>query len=250
MSFADIIQSSEESGDLETFGVALQSINFWGPSEMNPRNMQENCVSVAIAHMEFYETVHDLWNAVYQKDLVDKALDFDQMLDLLKHTGMKYEWKKYSSQIRQDGTIEMSAYDNFARDAQGLDQKLPSLIAFMRFDATGHAVNLERATPDYQSLADVAFKDYQHDSMGADARADAQQAESIILLWKSGFVDTSQSQKLNREWTRRIILESHRMSEHGGRKPGREFDGYSEIPRPIPHFSDNPLPKMGGSNQQ
>lgn len=73
-------------GSLDTLGQALDNIGFRGASYLNPKNMQNNCVSVSVAQMLGMDTLEDLWQETYGYPLADRPLDFAEVTDLLQRS--------------------------------------------------------------------------------------------------------------------------------------------------------------------
>ena len=110
-----------DSGNLDTFGATLNNIGFWGASRLNPNNMQNNCVSVSVANMEYYRTVGELWNEIYKYPLPDNPLNLVQIEDMVRRTNYQFRWVAFRS-----GTIDsqaVTAYDlmryNFPKSSDG-----------------------------------------------------------------------------------------------------------------------------------
>ncbi|KAI1454743.1 hypothetical protein F4805DRAFT_438294 [Annulohypoxylon moriforme] len=211
------MKTSAKKGDLETFGAALDSIGFWGASNLNPKNMQNNCVSVAVAHMEYYETVHELWKYIYGRDLPDRPLQFIDVLKLLGQTGWKYQWNRYSSKTNSDGKVKSAAavmMENF----RGPDYDELCLVLYYRYNGTGHAINMEFEVADWKSPVGFNFLDYQHSSEGSCDRKDLDTAKDIVVLYRAGPLDSTRAEELFAEQKKRKAKE---MKKHGGYKTGR-----------------------------
>jgi hypothetical protein len=78
------------TGDLDSFGKALEEIEFWGASSTNPNDMRNNCVSVSLARMEHYRDVGHLWESLYCEPLPDTPLKLSQVKDLVRLTNYEF----------------------------------------------------------------------------------------------------------------------------------------------------------------
>lgn len=79
------------SGDLTTFGTAIERAG------LHPSGLVNNCVSIAIAvaHLEWYDNIHESRLAIYNRQLPDRPLYKDDIRDTLGRTGWNYSWKTF-----------------------------------------------------------------------------------------------------------------------------------------------------------
>lgn len=220
------------TGSLETFANALSSVDFFGKSNLNPNNMQNNCVSVSVAHLDYYRDVYQLWDDLYRKPLEDKPLGFPDIKKLLERTKYKYKWSRYDERKTASGSVK-SAYevflDKFDRDD---DTDCQMLFLYTRRSAGGgHCVNLYYA-PDWEGDPEhiiLDFMDFQHDARVAgggnkDFKADVQDAQTIFTLRRGKFLDDNDEL----EWWRKKRAERRNELGRAGLlplppTPGRSF---------------------------
>jgi hypothetical protein len=69
------------SGDLSNDGLdnALNSIDFWSASSINPRQMTNDCVSVSLAVQNYYRDTYNTWQTLYSQPPPDVGLTFSQI---------------------------------------------------------------------------------------------------------------------------------------------------------------------------
>jgi hypothetical protein len=194
------------SGTLNTFGDALNNMGFWGASNINPNNMQNNCVSVSVAHMEYYTTVEDFWRDIYNAPLPDQPLNLWQIEDMIRRTQYQFRWVEFKS-----GTIDsqhVTAYDllrfNFPARGDG-GSKGPRgrpLALYKRRDGSGHCVTAAYELPEAVGTpghprvvegepTEFTFQDWQHGE-GVDCAWDVMAADSIIIGYQAEFLGSVQ----------------------------------------------------------
>lgn len=202
---ASVLTSMADSGDLTTFGAALDSIGFWGASRLNPNDMCNNCVSVSLARMLNYDNVEKLWQALYGAPLPDAPLTFDQVLEMVGRTNHRWKWTVFAPRTRTlDWTrakIAMSAHDHFvwscapnfntqkALQMYGWRDEQMSLLLYIREDGTGHCINAisycktTRIRDHHGVVWD--FRDFQHDNNGQPdvCLEEVKQATRIVVLY-------------------------------------------------------------------
>ena len=81
-------------GSETSFGRALEPLNLFGNSRLNPRDMKNNCVSVTLARLMEFSNVHDFWKDLFGHDLEDKPLDEKAIQDMLTRIVWTFEWVK------------------------------------------------------------------------------------------------------------------------------------------------------------
>ena len=81
-------------GNATTFGGALEPFNPFGRAKLNPRDMENNCVSVTLTRMLEFNNVHEFWKKHFGKDLEDRPLDEKAIQDMLVRIGWTFEWVK------------------------------------------------------------------------------------------------------------------------------------------------------------
>ncbi|KAL8923489.1 MAG: hypothetical protein Q9208_004617 [Pyrenodesmia sp. 3 TL-2023] len=191
-----------ESGNLDTFGEALDKIDFWGSSSTNPDDMRNNCVSVSTARMDHYKDVEELWKDLYGHSLPDRALKFPEILHLLRRTGYDFGWKKFVAigkktayQVFDSTDYTGNPYD---KPASGDDDML---FCYTRKDGSGHCVNYlreslkvqytEQAPFHYQAKRIfLDFQRHQDGDGGPQLKADIEAAEKIIVLFSVKCIGT------------------------------------------------------------
>lgn len=135
--------------------------------------MQYNCVSVAIAHLEQYDTVDDLWTVTDGQSLPDRPLSLEAIVSLLERTGEIYYFDIFQSGPRKTAFQKLET--RYRRHKPG-----PSFAVYSRPGSIGHAVNIlyTVTTPLQYGLK---FIDYQHDTRGEICQ-DITEAEKILIF--------------------------------------------------------------------
>lgn len=172
------------SGDLTTFGTAIEHAG------LNPHGFVNNCVSVAVAHLEWYDNVHELWQAIYNYQLPDGPLQENKIRDMLGLTGWKYSWKTFYGDKSQGKGSAFEQTMAHLRDVMQYDES--GLVLFRRPDGSGHAVNFHVMVPqDWKTPFgfDVNFVDFQLNKAGEFCQEDVSSAVQISVLLRSGAKD-------------------------------------------------------------
>ena len=166
------------SGSLADFGSRLQSQGF-GISSTNPDDMQNNCVSVAIAHTLGFPTVKDLWTSIGMPNRPDQAVSIYTVFSLLRRAGYRSIYQEYEG----PGTYETEILANYPI-AVWKSQVSKAIVCFKRTDNTGHAVNLSvYATTAGFSSATADFKDFQHSDKGERCKKEVEEAARLWVLY-------------------------------------------------------------------
>ncbi|KAM0559838.1 hypothetical protein ACHAPJ_003786 [Fusarium lateritium] len=164
-------------GDLETFGEALESIDFWGASNLNPNDMRNNCVSVSLARLQNYITVDELWKDTYGRPLPDKPLNFNQISELLRRTQWEYRWKTFMPAAGDKQSAFQKLTNSFSPD-----YPTAFMMLYTRANGSGHAINGIYDFADWKLPVDWIFWDYQRTSEGENRRSEVERATKIITL--------------------------------------------------------------------
>ena len=176
-----------EPGSLDTWGAALDQMDFWGASQTNPNDMKNNCVSVSVARMAYYRTVEDLWKKTYSKPLPDKGLSFQQIVDLLRRLGLRYEWKKFYSVPGGKSAFELM-HTTFYRNVNEV-----MLACYKRVNGSGHCIVVAHWPSDFiNEIGDLTFWDFQHSEDGncSYLRADVAAAKEILVFYGAAHYGT------------------------------------------------------------
>jgi hypothetical protein len=200
---------ASDSGTLDTFGKALDDFNFFQASKVNPFNLKNSCVSVAVAYMEYYSDIEDLWDAILGGRLPDAGLTFDQILLLLGKIGRSFEWKKYEP-VMTDAGIN-TAYKSLVSSFSPPGGHARAIVCYKRSDDGCHCINLDyldlvnvdtfgnAATRDrskYTNLPKlIKFLDFQHDDKGKDCLHEIETAKYIIVLYQGTFTGSQDEKK-------------------------------------------------------
>ena len=190
---------SIHTGDLKTFGQCLDHMNLWG-SDVNPNNMNNNCVSVSLCRLLGYANVYDCWGDTTKHNLPDQPLNIAQIVQLLAMTGWNFRWQLFEPQPAQSET----AFQLLLSRMQ-LNSNLPSypVIAYIRSDKTGHAVNGSFESQFGRTVL-TDLRDYQQSTSGATDRADLEKSVAIMTFSMQSAVDKANEQKLINEWLDRM----------------------------------------------
>ena len=165
-----------ESNPLQTFGDAMKNVSLWGASDVNPDDMRNNCVSVALAHLLGYNNVYELWAATYGGNLPDEPLPLLGIADLLDKTGWKFKWEIFFGKGTQ------SVFEAMLSQIQCPGIAIPVLL-YGRANNTGHAVNaLFRKEPPLFNTKLSELRDYQRSKDGTADLDDLKHAVRICAF--------------------------------------------------------------------
>lgn len=171
-------------GDLSTFG---QSLDAFGFSTLNPRQLQNSCVSITLAKLLAFRDVHHFWRETIGGDLPDNGLTMDNIQDLLRRTRWQFEWRAYKSKGSK------SAYSALLKDLYTSQPEKTGILwgtLYSREGKAGHCVasgpvanigSFPRSTP--SPLGIQMFTCYQSDSYGVDVGHEVQAADDLLLFF-------------------------------------------------------------------
>ncbi|KAK3116081.1 hypothetical protein LTR53_003923 [Teratosphaeriaceae sp. CCFEE 6253] len=169
------------SGDLSSFGDALDSTGFWGASSVNPSNMQSNCVSVSLAIMEGFATVDELWEYLAWKGQ-DEMLPFGQVLQLLRRKQIErsydYKWTRFQSTDDKSAAVaftERYGKAGLAGPGGPIKSSDQRFMFLYRGADYGHCIVMGK------SGGKLSFCDYQHDEAAIEWERIEAAAEIIVV---------------------------------------------------------------------
>lgn len=206
LSMATFSASGSTPDSVTSFGRSLDNIGFWGASSINPNDMRNNCVSVAVARMLDFETVEDLWKAVFGRNLPDQPLDKSQVFDLLTKAKMSFQYAEF-----QSTPGGLTAFQSFQSVSDALFRDVVSeylerwvdvkdyvhmLVCYIRNDSFGHCVNGyyhpngRYAGPkwtcnDVPTPGIVNLEDNQHKQQYHFVQQDVMSAKHILILYEA-----------------------------------------------------------------
>lgn len=206
-----------KSGDITTLDAAVDWKTLFGTNDLNPNNVRDTCVSVALAWMDNYPNIEALWHSVRPgQPIPPRPLPFKEAVSLSRATGWQYEWKFFRSS-KSKGTW---AYHDLVRYLESNHPPFPDtfLVLYERPNRSGHACNLEYGLAPFQDPRD-AFKkrDWQdfwhfrdHSVSGSRASGTAIKSElrvaaGIYVLRRTEPVRGKNPQELYAQWKRRGV---------------------------------------------
>lgn len=149
-----------ETADLSNYAAALET--FFGANDLNPNDVRNTCVSVALAYMDNHRDIEELWRAVRPGQLIpDKGLSFRDALGLMQLTGWQYKWVRF----RSSGTRQTWAYEDLVRYLSTNHPPYPDtfMVLYKRPSGRGHAINLEYWTERFKFPEDAFRKREWHE---------------------------------------------------------------------------------------
>jgi len=202
---------SISSGDLDTFGAAIEDMDLFGASSINPNDMRNNCVSVSIAHFQYYSTVEEFWQTTYGHSLPDKPIRESEAKDMIARCNIEFQWIKYKSDA--PGT----AYQMFLQNKQTFLEHGGLFMFKNDKNKPGHCINLIPGmghTPTTYELLD-----FQRESWGVNREKDVKEALKIVVGYQTK--DNRSSKEKQALWTRGSswvlgrVEESQKRSRNG-----------------------------------
>jgi hypothetical protein len=185
-----------------TLKNALQSMGLFEGS-VDSQRPDKSCVAVALAYMEYFENVRELWRDTFHKDHENTGLNSQEVWDLLEQAGLADVAKKdYLSaqgqtayyRMLNDSTLgtkytlpqweqqclSQSGYSQLSGEGF-LDDSM--LVLYNRPNGTAHCVNMYRL----ESGGPYLIRDFQNDIRGEDVTNDLRNAVKISVLEFAGF---------------------------------------------------------------
>lgn len=204
-----------ETGDLTTLAEAVDSKTIFGAPDLNPNDIRNTCVSVALAYMDNHRTIEELWHALRpSQPIPTTGLDFRRALKLMEETGWTYKWVYFAS----SGTRRSWAYDDLveylstARHPPFAD----TLMVLYKRHGRGHAINLEYGNVPMTKVEDAwrkrewrefwHFSDFSVEGARADEEAvikDLKPAIDIFVLRRDVVVAGKNAGELYDQWKKR-----------------------------------------------
>lgn len=203
-----------KGGDISSFAAAVDWQSLFATNDLNPNDVRNTCVSVALAYIDNYRNIEELWSAVRPgQPIPSTGLSFANALSLMEETGWRYKWVYFCS----SGTRKTWAYDDLVQylSSNHPPSGIPDtfMVLYKRPSGRGHAINLEYGTAPFQRPED-AFKkrewyEFWHfrDRSVAGGRAseeavknDIKPATEIWILRRTDVVPGKDPQQLFSQW--------------------------------------------------
>lgn len=206
-----------KAGDISTLDAAVDWRTLFGTNDLNPNNVRDTCVSVALAYMDNYRNIEELWHSVRPGQRIPSTpLSFNSAVSLTKATGWQYKWVYF----RSSGSKKTWAYDDLVKYLSNNHPPFSDtfMVLYKRPSGRGHAINLEYGLAPFTDPRDAfkkrEWRDFWHfrDHSASGSRAaeaaiktDLKPAVEIFVLRRTEPMPGKNPEELYAQWKRRGV---------------------------------------------